>query len=342
MLKINFFFISILLLFVACKGDKDAATNADLKATSSSEYPEIEQLSSRIQQNPSDDISYATRGAAYYEIDSYDNAINDLNKAIELNGNEVEYYHLLADIYMDYFRSRLALETMEKAAEKFPDNTLTLLKLAEFQMTLTKNQDSFKTLDKILKKDPQNAEAFFMMGMNFKDTGDTIRAINSFQEAADRNSQLVSAWLQLGSLYDAIGDPLAANYYDNAIRVAPDQVEPYHAKAYYLANSRNDLEGAIEVYKKINTVDPQYEDAYYNAGLLYMDLKDYSAAHQQFDLAIKFSPTHIRAYFYRGLASEFVGDAEAAKRDYEQALKMAPDYELAREQLTGLEARLAQ
>lgn len=326
------YIICSLMILAACqKGVEEQTESVEVTA-----YPEINEVSQAIAANPNDADLYAQRASMYYEVDGYDNAIADLKKAIDLDSTQVDYYHLLADAYLDYFRSRLALETMEKAAEQFPDNTLTLLKLSEFQMILTKNQESLKTIDQILKKNPRNSEAYFMMGMNFKDLGDTIRAINSFQEAVDYNSGLVDGWIQLGNLYTAIGDPLALRYYDNAIRVAPENIETHHAKAYYLANTVDDLEGALEIYRTINKIDPQYEEAYYNAGLLYLDLEKNKEAYQQFDLAIKFSPTHIRAYFYRGLANEFMGNLDAAKKDYEQALRMAPDYEMAREQLDAL------
>lgn len=143
-------------------------------------------------------------------------------------------------------------------------------------------------------------------------------------------------WLQLGQLFAAMNKPIAKLYFENAIRVNPENVENQHALAFYLANTANDLEAALEVYKKINTIDPQYEEAYYNAGLIYLDLNDIDKAFEQFDLALKVSPTHIRSYFYRGVASEMKGNLATAKADYEQALRMAPDYEAARERLAQL------
>ena len=338
MIRYLFLFAGVFfLLLTACETDN--SSNQSPKNTISDPLlAQIQDVSTAIDQDIDNIELYRQRSALYYDLNSYDNAINDLQTVIDLDGSDPDDYHELADIYMDYFRSREALATMKTAAEKFPENELTLLKLSEFQMILKEHRASFRTIDEILKQDPQNAEAYFMMGMNFKETGDTVRAINSFQEAVDRNSTLVDAWLQLGDLYAALGEALALQFYENAIRVAPQQIEPYHAKAFYLANVVDDLEGAIAVYEQINQIDPQYEDAYFNAGLIYLDLNDFEQARKQFDLAIQFSPTHIRAYFYRGLASEFLGNKAAAQQDYEQALRMAPDFELAREQLDGLSA----
>ena len=144
------FCICFLMMFTACQeGVEEQSQGVEVTA-----YPEINEVSQAIVANPNDASLYAQRAAMYYEVDGYDNAIVDLKKAISLDSTQVDYYHLLADSYLDYFRSRLALETMEKAAEQFPDNMLTLLKLSEFQMILTKNQESLKIIDQILKKNP--------------------------------------------------------------------------------------------------------------------------------------------------------------------------------------------
>jgi tetratricopeptide (TPR) repeat protein len=210
-----------------------------------------------------------------------------------------------------------------------------LLKLSEYNLILTQYEESMKTIDKVLKQDPQNAMGYFLFGMNFKESGDTIRAINSFQKAVELDAELIDAWLNLGQLYEAIGDPLAERYFDNAIRIAPDDVIALHSKADYLSN-QNDLEGAIELYRKMISIDPQYEVAYFNSGLIFLDMDSIAQAKNQFDLTLKMSPTHIRAYYYRGLSKEMLGDTEAAISDYKQALKMAPNYEYAQEALNRL------
>lgn len=309
------------------KDKDDAATEALTTGNAA-----IDGISVKISQNPNDPALYAERGRLFYENDGYDEAIRDLNRALSFDSANVEYMHLLADVYLDYFKSRLALKTMERAAELYPERIPTLLKLSEFQMILKQYEASMKTIDRILKIDPQNAEAYFMFGMNFKERGDTVRAINSFQKAVEFDSELIDGWINLGQLYAAIGDPLAMRYFDNAIRVGPENVTALHARADYLSDT-GDLPGAIEMYRRISLVDPQYEDAYFNSGLIYLDMDSIDQARKQFDITIKTSPTFIRAYYYRGLAQEMLGNKAAARADYEQALRMAPEYEKAQEGL---------
>ncbi|MEN0003828.1 MAG: tetratricopeptide repeat protein [Bacteroidota bacterium] len=333
--------LSFLVLFTAC-GDGSASDNGQAiseQRSTGTGNPAIDALSEKIKGRPDDATLYADRGAAYYDNDGYDEAIFDLQRAIQLDSLNPDYFHLLADVYMDYFKSRLALATMEEAQKRFPERIPTLLKLCEFQHILKQYEESMKTIDQVLKLDPQNAEAYFMFGLNFRETGDPNRAINSFQEAVSIDPDLVDAWINLGQLYSDQNSPLAKTFFDNAIEVAPENILALHAKANYLS-SQDDLTGAVAIYKKINILDPQYEDAFFNTGLLYLDLDSIAEAKAHFDMALKVSPTFIRAYYYRGVAYELQEQYPKAKADYEQALRMAPNYEDAQAGVERIQVRL--
>ena len=321
-------------LFAACGGKNDQGSQDEAQnEIGLIGNPAIDGLTAEINRKPNDAALYAERGRIFYENNGFDEAIRDLSQALSIDSANLDYHYLLADVYLDYYKSRLALKTLERAIELQPENTLSLLKMCEFQYILKQYDQSMRTIDRVLRIDPQNAEAFFWFGMNFKEQGDTIRSINSFQKAVDFDSDLIDAWLSLGHLYAAIGDPLAARYFDNAVRIAPEDVNALHARADYLS-ARGELAGAIEMYRRIAAIEPHYRDAFFNAGLIYMDMDSLEAAKAQFDIAINVSPTFIPAYYYRGLAQEMLGKLAAARADYEQALRMAPNYDDA---LDGLE-----
>lgn len=324
--------VMILLLLISwgCQNEAPKKSTEEPGLT-----PGLTQLNQAIQQNPSDPSLYFARAQQWYEQEGYEQAIQDVNKALSYDSTNVVYLHLLADAYLDYYQSRRALETMEKAAEYHPKRIPTLLKLSEFQLILQQYEASMRTLDQILRIDPQEAEAYFMFGMNFKELGDTARAISSFQSAVDNNPQLIDGWIELGQLHAALGNDLAEQYFDSAIRIAPENVSVKHAKAYYL-QEKGDLQASLDLFQQIGRMNPQYEDAFYNAGLLYLDMDSVLQAHEQFDLALKINPLHIRAYYYRGVASEMMGNLPAARRDYEQAIRLAPDYQRAQEGIARL------
>lgn len=333
--RITIFATSLfLLLLLACKNE---SATASTKSTSNVDYitgiPSIDAITSQLKEDPDNPVLFAERARLFYENNAFDEAIQDLAFAMKIDSVNPDYHHLLADVYLDYVKSNLALKTMERAAKLHPERIPTLLKLSEFQMILKQNSASMRTIDQILQLDPQNPEAYFMFGMNFKEMGDTTRAINSFQSAVEFEPDHLDAWINLGQLHAAIGGDLAENFFDNALDIDPNNITALHAKADYLTQ-QDDLSGAIQLYRRINIVDSQYDEAYFNAGLLYLELDSIGKAYQQFDIAIGTNPLYIKAYFFRGYAAENMGRMQQAKADYQQALNLAPNYELAKEGLS--------
>lgn len=320
--------IVVTLLFSACKQD----TPAQSPATGPTGNPAIDELSAKIAQTPKDPALYAARGKLFYENEGYDEAIQDLTQALKMDSTNVEYHHLLSDVYLDYLQSRLALRTMERAVALYPERIPSLLKLCELQYILKQYKASLQTIDRVMKIDPQNADGFLMMGLNLRELNDTDRAIKALQRCVEINPEITDAWINLGQINAKLKNKDAIRYFDSALRINPKDVNTLHAKADFLRDE-NDLNGAIALYKKLNTLDVQYEKGFYNAGLLYLDLDSIAQAREMFDLAIKINPINIQAYAYRGVANEGLGRKQDAKKDYETALRMAPDYEVAVEGL---------
>jgi tetratricopeptide (TPR) repeat protein len=323
----------LFVLFLAACNGGDKNVQPDIPLTGN---PTIDKLSREIAQDADNSALYAQRASVFYENEGYDEAIADMNKALALDSANIGFYHLLADIYLDYYKSKKALETMEKVATMYPDSIHTLLKLSEYYHILTMHEESMRTIDQILQRDPQNAEAFFMFGVNFKELGDRNRAINSFQKAVNFDPDLIDGWINLGQLYAEIDPERAAQYFDTALDIDPVDPLIIHAKADFLRD-QGDIAGALELYKSIGLIDQQYEEAFFNAGLMYMELDSVEAAKNMFDLTIGVDPVHYKAFFFRGLALEKMGDAEQAKRNYVQALTFKPDYQMAIDRLKGLQ-----
>jgi tetratricopeptide (TPR) repeat protein len=330
-----FLLASFTLFAFSCKRDKDNTAQGEPVGHID---PSIAQLSELIEKTPNDATLYYQRAEIYYGLEGFDEAIQDLEKAISIDSLNADYLHLLADVYLDYYQSFKALKTMEKAASLHPGRIPTLLKLSEFQLILKQGEQALATLERIRKIDPQNAEMLYMAGLVFEDQGEIDKAIASFQSAVDMEPELIEGWISLGKLWGQKekGRALALQFFDNALRVDSNSINALHEKAYFLSNTLNDLNGALAIYQKMIAIDSQYPEAYYNAGLIYLDMDSIKRAVEQFNLNIQIDPTYYPAFYYRGVCSEMLGDKEAARRDYEQAVALAPDFERAQEALNKL------
>ena len=72
-----------------------------------------------------------------------------------------------------------------------------------------------------------------MKGMNYKEIKDTAKAISSMQTAVEQDQTYYSAYIQLGILCAAQKNPLAVQYYKNAMRIQPNSTEAWYDLGKY-------------------------------------------------------------------------------------------------------------
>lgn len=298
--------------------------------------PAIDAVTQLIGQNPNDPSLYLQRAQLFYDQEAYDQAITDLAKVMKLDSTSIRAHHLLADAYLDHNQSQLALTTMHRITALYPDSIPSKLKLSEFQLILKQYDGAYQTLADIMKIRPGHPEALFMLGMVYRDQGKTEEAIGAFQAAVERDPDMAEAWVILGDLMDRTNNPLAGQYFDNAVRVDPKNVAAWHAKAYFLQNNEK-IDEALAIYQHIHTLDPQYPEAYLNSAILHLYRDSIDAAEKELNILQQVDPTNAATWFYKGKVYQFRGQKEQAKAAFEQALRLDPDYLQATDALNELD-----
>lgn len=334
--------VSVILIIAgllpACKNDpKPSAAVVQAAQTD----PELANLNILLAQNPKDNSLLYRRAKIYYKLEGFDEALNDISAAIKLDSMQPPYYHLMADVLMDYARpndSKKAIQVLRIAAQKFPDRIPTLLKLSELQLIVRQHGDALTTLNKVLIRDPQNAEAFFMSGRVALDKGDTLNAISALRKSVQIDAQNTDAWLFLGKIFSRRNNPMAIQYFDNALRIDSNYLEAREYKgAFY--KRRGEFDKAFDVYRDIVIRNPDYANAYYDMGMIYLEQDSLNKAYNNFDIATKTDVLFIDAYYYRGFCSEMMGNTTAALADYTKAIKMSPEFEEAKAAKARLEKK---
>ncbi len=324
----------ILGFLISCKDSNPSTDTLSLTGD-----PTIDALSKAIQASPDDVNLYLKRSEIFYSREAYDQAIRDLAMVMKLDSTNLRAHHLLADVYLDSYQSGMALKTMQRAVSLYPDSINTKLKLSEFQLILKQYDPALRTIADIMKIRPGDPEALFMLGMIYRDQGKTDLAIGAFQSAVERNPNMSEAWVILGDLMDRTQNPLASQYFDNAIKVDPKNIAAWHAKAYFLQNNDQQAE-ALEIYKHIHTLDSQYPEAYLNSAILLMYQDSLDAAMRELNILKEIDPTNAAAWFYIGKVYQFKEKFDNSKAAYEQALRLDENYDQAvdaLQELKGLE-----
>ncbi|MHC1773901.1 MAG: tetratricopeptide repeat protein [Lentimicrobium sp.] len=299
---------------------------------------ELNQLTNEIIKNPSQVKPYLSRARYYTQKEMFNEALQDVNKALSLNEKDAEVYITLSDVYLYTGKTQRALDALKKAAEFSPEDAEIDVKTAKLFLTMSDYKQTFNYLRSALKKDPENAEAFFISGLANEEMGDTTKSIESYQKTVALDPKHYDALKQLGVLFSISKDKLAVDYLRNAAQLRPGKPEPlYILGMHYQENGEPDK--SLSVYNEILQIDSSFKLAWYNKGYVMLVYKqEYLKAIECFSKALQLDQDYSDALYNRGYAYELLGDKNNARKDYEQVLRMRVNNDKAIQGLNRLDA----
>lgn len=327
------------LVLASCKTGSEkvvedtAHTDSLMKVLNS---PELKAINQKILESPNNADLYNERARIYLSLKQNEEAVSDAKRAIRIDSTKAEYYLTEADIFFAANETRNSKDALELIVKKFPTNTEGLLKLGELYYLVKQYDNAFAKINDALKINVNLAKAYYLKGSIYKETGDTAKAISSFETAIEQDNKNYGAFLDLGLIYGARKNTIALEYYDNAISINPARVDGLYAKAKLLQDL-DKTDEAIALYNRILKADSLHEFSFYNIGAIELEIKkDAKAALEYFTKAINANPKYAEAYFARGVCYQELKDRNNAFADYNMCLQLKPNYEPAVEALNSL------
>ncbi|MCU0361662.1 MAG: tetratricopeptide repeat protein [Bacteroidia bacterium] len=329
-------FSSVLLSCSQAGPDEKEMIKLNLRSDSLSlqlNSPDLKAVNKKLVDDPNNAELYDQRANIYLKLKLLEEALNDSKLAVRIDSSIVDYYLSLVDIYFAMNNTRMVKETLLRMEKKFPDNQEVVLKLAELYFLVKQYQDAITYINKSLRIDESQSKAYHLKGNVYLESGDTAKALSSFQTAIEQDNAFVDAYYDLGMLYASKKDPLAFDYYANALRLNPAHEQSLYARAK-LYQDLEKYDEAIKGYTAMLQTIKTNELCHYNLGAIYLEVKnEYQLALEQFTKAIELNSNYIEAYLARGYTYAKLKDIPSAKADYNMCLKIQPNYELA---ITGL------
>lgn len=329
----------ILLSLTACKveGDKRnvevEAPLAQKEIILPSQQEALDQLNIAIAENTESDSLYYQRALFYLASDDDENGFYDLYKAIQLNNRVEEYYLTGALHFIKQQDLRSAIGLVEDGLKTIPNSSALNLEMAKMSLYIRDYEKVSNYLTKALQVDPNNKEAYLFGAISNKEQDKMEVAKLSLKKAIAIDPDYYEALFLLGEYYAKDDYKVALAYYNNALRVLPDNPEILYAIGL-LNQEEGKGEEAKTAYREILEIDKQNEDAFYNLGYIYLQEDSFEMAKKHFGMAIAVSPASARSYYMRGYCAEQMEDFSRAKKDFEQALVFDGELENA---IRGLE-----
>jgi tetratricopeptide (TPR) repeat protein len=244
------------------------------------------------------------------------------------------------ELALPFFKT--ALEANPRNAQFWYSHIIALIKLERFiDAKVLLNQSKSKGIkgadfdqlekrlneaNKVLFIKPNNANAYFSMGITLQNQSKLEEAIEAYKKALAIKPDYVDAYNNIGNaLLEKHNLEEAIEAYKKALAIKPDYVDAYYNMGNVLQH-QGKLEEAIEAYNKALAIKPDFVDAYYNMGNAFIEKHNLEEAIEAYIKAISIKPDHAKAYNNMGKALQDQGKLEEAKEVYNKAISIKPNY----------------
>lgn len=286
-------------------------------------------LNNQIKESPNNPELYIKRAELLLAEGEPEQALADINRALSIDSMVADFHVFKGEVYYSMLQTREARDELNVAISLDAENIEAHLKLAEIFLMLRMTEECFDNINNALRIDIYNARAYFLKGLNYVELQDTLTALSSFQTAIEQNPDYYEAYMLMANLLAAKHDPVAADYYTNALQIVPTSLEAFYGRAIFRQEHGQPEKAEVD-YLAMLHLDSLNFNAWFNLGYVNLvHLKRYEVAIQHFDQALKLNPGSKDAWYNRGYCHELTDQLEKAEGCYRTALKLDPEYDLA-------------
>ncbi|MDM8529945.1 tetratricopeptide repeat protein [Anaerolineales bacterium HSG25] len=202
---------------------------------------DVEPLENQLKQEPTDrqEIErnkfyssvlniYIYRGVIYFKLGQYQQGIEDYNKAIEIQPDNVRAYNYRGQNYNNLGQYQQAIADFDKAIKMLPNNAFAYTGRGSSYAYLGQYQQAIVDYDKAIQIQPNNSVAYNNRGSSYVYLGQFQQAIADFDKAIQIQPNNSVAYKYRGGSYAMLGQyQQALDDYDKAIEIQPDNVSVY-------------------------------------------------------------------------------------------------------------------
>lgn len=259
--------------------------------------------------------------------ENIDEAIDYYNKLLEIEEDSAQIYYELGHLYLKKSDKVHALVAFKLALEKDCDNPFYNNSLAYAFVQAELYDEAIEYYQKAVKLNPDQKWTSIVCqalgSIYYQIKGNSEAAIASFQAGIILDPENSEIYLSLGDVY------MAENDLDNAIRAYCDSINVdssdyrAYAKTGIALWEKDYLEEAIVAYHRAIELNPEYDIAHNNLGVIYLDgIGAPEEALPYFKTAIELNPNYTLAYFNAGRAAQAFDENNEAAGYYQMALDL--------------------
>lgn len=279
----------------------------------------LKSFSERIAEN--DPGAHNNLAVVYYNKGLYDEAIEELEKALLIDSNFVLAKNNLEIVLKKSGRLEEKIEQLSRAIEKEPQDEDTILELADTYHKVNRYSQAINLYKKILDLNARSFEAHYGFGITLKSLGKYDDALEEFKKALEIKIS-PAVYLSLGEVYFNKGViDLAIKNFEESLLLEPSSAEGHFLLGFALGE-KGKMKESIEEVKKAIALNPALAQFEPN---LPIDIKDHKG-HLEFlkeHLGTpKISQDEYQVHYNLAMTYRNKGLFNETKRELEECLKL--------------------
>ncbi len=245
---------------------------------------------------------------------------------LESDPGNVDAIHLLGVLAHQGNRSDLAVDYIERAVQRRPDEPVFRFNLSECYIALSRLNEAAETLEVATRLAPDYYNAWFSLCHVYNLMGKFDEAIAAGNEAYELAENPAAVLIHLGSSYRGKGDiDKAISYFKEATEEDPLMAEALVNLALAVS-LKGELDEAITLFHKAISLKPNFAEAYNNLGVAYLKKADFENAAKYLNIAIELKPDFAQAFNNLGVTLRDSGRPEEAISLYLKAIAIFPNF----------------
>ena len=285
---------------------------------------------------------YYNRGDTFFDLGKFEDAIQNYDKAIELDSNvNSACYYNRGTAYFSLGKFEDAIQDYNKAIDLNPNDDLSYNNKGNAYFSLGKFEDAIQDYNKAIDLNPNNASYYYNRGTTFANLEKFEDAIQDYNKAIDLNPNDESVYYNRGVAFIYLNEyEKAIENLSKAIDLDPNFSDAYNIRGVSYVNQKKFSE-AIKDFSKAIDLNPNDKEYYYNLGNLYSNLNEYEKAIENLSKAIDLDPNFSDACDVIGIISTIQNNEKVikfGKNSFKQNIKefKEPIYSIIFNQINSL------
>ena len=282
-----------------------------------------------------------------YSAKQFDEAIRQTRRAIEIEPKNARLHVGLAQIYVAQNKIADAEKAVQAAVKLDPDDPNWRVGHAQLLLLQEKPNEAEAEIQTAARLAPTNYRPQMILGNLYSVQGRAEDALKAYQAAITiddlRPEPRLAAALTLARMNNVDG---ALEQADALVQIATNSTDARFQQLLpvgftlkgALFNQQNQIDAAIEQYKKATQANFRYVLAHLSLGNAYLQKQNYEKALESYNNALSVAPENPQAHLMLGQTYITMGKNDEARKAYEKVLSLNPNVPIAQNNLAWIYA----